>query len=408
MRKYSWIAVSLFFFGAIAEDRNPVGDIRNIDLTVDKGSNLQSDNRFDIAAERIAGTYSSEKKTPELKKHSKFITNAWNKLLRDSLGHVPDWTKKNLSKYIQKFDTLFYPFGGPDISYAISFFPNAKRYILVGLEPLGNFDQIENSLKSAEYYYSLQTAFSTYLEKGYFVTSEMQKHLSNKSVRGGLNLVILALKKLGFCIKKIESCFIDTKGEIVQSDQNGIDCVKVVCRKDSKEKEIYYIRTNLDNENIKLDNLIKFVQQFEFSTFVKSSSYAMHNRNFSKIRSFILDKTSCILQDDTGIPFNFFRKNWDIHIFGTYIEPTLAVFHVYKQNSLKEYYLKNKEKAGAIPFPIGYRYTRHVPKEIVSLSAGYTRPKPNLIFVISRKKLIERQLNELRDQLVKKKCNCCR
>lgn len=401
MRKYSWVAVSLFFFGAIAENRNPVEDINNADLTVDKGDSSQVGNRFDTAAEKIAGTYVNKKKIPRLEKHSKFIISAWNKLIKNSLGHVPDWTEKNLSKYIQKFDTLFYPFGGPDVSYAISFFPNAKRYILVGLEPLGNFDQIEDSLKNDEYYDSLQTAFSTYLEKGYFVTSEMQKHLSNKATRGGLNLVLLALKKLGFSIKKIENCFIDANGEIVKSDQNSIECVKIVCQKNSHEKEIYYIKTNLDNENIKLDNLIKFIQQFEFSTFVKSSSYAMHNRNFSKIRSFILDQTSCILQDDTGVPFNFFRKNWDIHIFGDYIEPTLAVFHVYKQNSLKEYYLKNK--AGAIPFPIGYRYTRLVPKERIA-----QRFTPNLIFVISRRKLMERQLNELKNRLIKKKCNCYR
>ena len=401
MRKYSWgVAISFYFLGVAAENEGFIADTNNVYSAVDE-KNISQGNRFDIVAEKIAGTCFDGKNRPSLEKYSKFIRNAWSRLYKDSLGHVPGWTKKNLSKYIEKFDTLFYPFGGPDVSYAISFFPNAKRYVLVGLEPLGNFDQIESSLKSDEYYGSLQTAFSTYLEKGYFVTSEMQKHLSNKSVRGGLNLVILALKKLGFGIQKIESCFVNANGEIVQFDQDGIDCVKLICQKNSQEKEIYYIRANLDNENVRLDNLIKFVKQFEFATFVKSSSYAMHNRNFSKIRSFILDQTNCILQDDTGVPFNFFRKNWDIHIFGDYIEPTLAVFHVYKQNSLKEYYLKNK--AGAIPFPIGYRYTRLVPKERIA-----QRFTPNLIFVISRRKLMERQLNELKNRLIKKKCNCYR
>ncbi len=405
MRKYSWgVTISFFFFGVVAEDMNPVADTVFTDSTVGRWDNGQIDNRFDTAAEKIAGTYSSGKTTPESERYAKFIKNAWSNLYKNSLGHVPSWTEKNLNRYTKKFDTLFYPFGGPDVSYAISFFPNAERYILVGLEPLGNFDQIENSLKSSECYRSLRTAFSTYLEKGYFVTSEMQKHLSNRATRGGLNLVLLALKKLGFSIRNIENCFMNANGKIVQSDQNGIECVKIICQKNSHKKEIYYIRTNLDNENAKLSNLIKFVQQFEFSTFVKSSSYAMHNRNFSKIRSFILNKTNCILQDDTGIPFNFFRKNWDIHIFGTYTEPTLAVFHVYKQNSLKEYYLKNK--AGVIPFPIGYRYTRHAPKGLFPLPKGYVKRTSNLIFVISRKKSMEHQLNELRDQLIKKRCNC--
>ena len=390
MRKYSWeIAIFFFFFGAIAENQNLIVDTHNASSAIEKKDDTQSENRFDIAAKKIAGTYFCEKTTPILEKHAKFIRNAWNKLYKDSLGRVPNWTAKNISRHIKKSDTLFYPFGGPDVSYAISFFPNITRYILVGLEPLGNFDQIEKSLEKTETFDSIQTAFSHYLRKGYFVTSEMQTQLSNNTIKGGLNLIILALQKLNFSIQEIESCFINTNGKIVQSDQNGIDCVKIVCQKNSQKKEIYYIKTNLDNENRKLDGLIKFVRQFEFSTFIKSSSYALHNRGFSKVRSFILDRTNCILQDDTGIPFNFFRKNWNIHIFGTYTEPTLPVFQVYKQNSLREYYSKNK--VTPIPFPIGYGYIKHT---------------PNLNFVISQKKLIEHQLNELRDQLLKKKCNC--
>ena len=132
------------------------------------------------------------------------------------------------------------------------------------------------------------------------------------------------------------------------------------------------------------------MNKFEFSTFVKSASYALHDsRNFSKIRSFILNETNCILQDDTGVPFNFFRQNWDIHIFGTYTEPTLPVFQAYKQNSLREYYLNHK--AEPITFPIGY---------------GYIKRTPNLIFVVSLKKIVERQLNKLKEKLDKKKCSC--
>ena len=89
------------------------------------------------------------------------------------------------------------------------------------------------------------------------------------------------------------------------------------------------------------------------------------------------------------ISFNFFRQNWDIHIFGTYTKPTLPKFYPYKQDSLSEYY--SNYKAEAIPFPIGYGYIKHT---------------PNLVLVVSLKKIVEHQLDKLRRQLKQKKCNC--
>ena len=392
MKKCTWclVATSLCF-GAIAEN----GDVAT-ESTVSaneinkKYSNQTISNRFDVAAKKIAGIGFEKSDNYEFQKYSEFIDESWNKLYRESLGHIPSWTEKYLKSFIKQYDTLFYPFGGPDISYAINFFPDAKRYILVGLEPLGDFDQIEKNLTDPRYYHSIQTAFSTYLKMGYFITSQMLYQLSVPTAKGGLNLILLALKKLEFNVLEINNCSIDANGDITNTAASeNISCVKIVCEKNSKKKEIYYVRTNLGNENNKLNNLIKFVHKFKFSTFIKSSSYALHDRNFTNVRSFILNDTRCILQDDTGVPFNFFRQNWDIHIFGTYEKPTLTIFRSYKQNSLSDYYLNNN--AEPIPFPIGY---------------GYAKRTPNLVFAVSLKKKVEEQLSELRRQLKKKKCNC--
>lgn len=392
MKKCAWCLVAAYFcFGAIAEDRDvTIERTISVNETNKQHSNQIANNRFDIAAKKIAGIDFEKSDNSVFQKYSKFIGDSWDKLYQESLGHVPSWTEKHLKNFTKQYDTLFYPFGGPDISYAISFFPNAKRYILVGLEPLGDFDQIENNLTDPKYYHSIQNAFSTYLRMGYFITSQMLYQLSDPTAKGGLNLILLALKKLRFNILEVNNCSIDANGNISNTAiSENINCVKVVCEKNSEKKEIYYVRTNLGNENSKLNNLIKFVHKFKFSTFIKSSSYALHDRNFTNIRSFILNDTRCILQDDTGVPFNFFRQNWDIHIFGTYEKPTLPIFRSYKQNSLSDYYLNNN--AEPIPFPIGY---------------GYAKRTPNLVFAISLKKKVEEQLSELRRQLKKKKCNC--
>lgn len=389
MKKLEWCVVisSLLFSYSIAEDINIERSEKELIFLENGKSSQENINRFNMVAKKIAGISFGQKPNQKALEYSEFINNSWNRLCQDSLGHVSKWSEKHLKQYIEKYDTLFYPFGGPDISYAISFFPHAKRYILVGLEPLGDFNQLETNLNADETFDSIRAAFSHYLRKGYFITSEMLTQLSDKNIKGGLSLILLALSKLGFDILKIKNCCIDDNGNIVESDSKGVKCLKVVCQKSNQKKEIYYVRTDLINDSAGLPCLQKFVNKFEFSTLIKSASYALHDQNFSKIRSFILDNTNCILQDDTGIPFNFFRQNWDIHIFGTYTKPTLPVFRSFKQNSLSEYY--SKYKAEPIPFPIGY---------------GYIKRTPNLIFTVSVKKVVERWVKGLKFK--RKACNC--
>ena len=421
MKKCVWCFVVMFScFGVIAENSGDVGDVGNMDgVVLNSGHNEDvngdfvqtagatdnsvlneetrknensaqiSNNRFDIAAKKIAGISSANEDIPGFKDYSEFIQSSWNRLYQESISHISSWAEKHLKEFCGKYDTLFYPFGGPDVSYAVNFFPNAKRYILVGLEPLGNFDQIERNLSNKEYYDSVRTAFSHYLRKGYFITSEMQTQLYNASVKGGLNLILLALKKLEFNVLEVKNFSIDANGNISDPNSENISCIRITCEKNSERKEIFYVRANLSNENGKLNYLTNFVRRFQFSTFIKSSSYALHDKNFANIRSFILKEAFCILQDDTGVPFNFFRQNWDIHIFGTYTKPTLPVFRSYKQDSLSEYYLNHK--AVPIPFPMGY---------------GYIKRTPNLVFAVSLKKKVEAQLEKLKAQLDKKKCNC--
>lgn len=387
---YLRISIAIFFCIALsAEGKNFDNVSNNVVLNKNEVVSKTVDNRFDVASAKIAGISSNKGISQEFRKYSKFIERSWNRLYQESLKHIPAWTEKHLKEFSNRHDTLFYPFGGPDISYAVNFFPNVKRYILIGLEPVGNFEQIERNLSESGYYLAIQEALSTYLKKGYFVTSEMQSQLANANVKGGLNLILLALKRQGFNVIEVKNCSIDVDGNITTSSPNSIACVRILCEKSSEQKEIYYLRANLGNESKKLDNLINFAHKFEFSTLIKSASYALHDRNFSKLRSFILNNTNCILQDDTGVPFNFFRQNWDIRIFGTYTQPTLPVFHSYKQNSLSEYY--SNHQAAPIQFPIGY---------------GYIKRTPNLVFAISLKKTVERQLKELKKQLHKKKCNC--
>ncbi len=307
---------------------------------------------YNEVALKIAGLGQDE--YPEYKQYAEQISTNWNKLWETSLSEIPQWSEKHISAYTSQSDTVFYPFGGPDISYALAFFAKATRYILIGLEPLGNFPKIREELKNPQIYPAIQTACTSYLQKGYFITSEMCTQLSNNNVYGGLNLILLQLARLDYKILSVISGGIDETGIFVLSNKGNIDCIKIICEKNNEKKDIYYMRMDLSNSNSKFKNLREFTNSFNFVTLVKSASYAMHDRNFSKIRQLILDNSKCILQDDTGIPFYFFKENWKCKAFGNYTVPTLKVFHSYYQRSLSNFFQTSEHIN--IPFKIGYGF----------------------------------------------------
>jgi hypothetical protein len=69
----------------------------------------------------------------------------------------------------------------------------------------------------------------------------------------------------------------------------------------------------------------------------------------------ILTKSQFILQDDTGIPFRYFKeKNWEIHLYGQYAKP-IKDFSGVEQQDLKAAY-QDKNKIKRLPFHLGYHY----------------------------------------------------
>lgn len=341
---------------------------------VEPNDETEPKNDFDAVAKQLAGIYIPEQHADNIARHAYAdnIEAAWKILEESSLSKIPSWTQQHLSgAYGGKVATIFYPFGGPDVSYVTKFFPGANRYILVGLEAVGDFDNIKQSINKDDVLMFLQKAFNSFLRKGYFITSEMSSQMYNGAVRGVIPVMLLALAKNGYVVHNVSAIAIDENGiELSVKNEIFLDGVKIsfYANGDDKIKDIYYIRADLMNKNKKIINLKKFVSRFEFSTFIKSASYALHDRAFSDIRSFILDNSFAILQDDTGIPFHMLHHAWNKQAFGQYNGPTLRIFHGYKQNSLIEFF--QQESVEPITFKIGY---------------GFDMEKPNLILAISQK-----------------------
>ena len=75
----------------------------------------------------------------------------------------------------------------------------------------------------------------------------------------------------------------------------------------------------------------------------------MHDYTFSTLRDFMLKQSRWILQDDSGIPYQFLiENNFNIQIFGTYTQ-TIKVFAKHFQPHLQQACPQTP-----LPFQIGY------------------------------------------------------
>ena len=92
------------------------------------------------------------------------------------------------------------------------------------------------------------------------------------------------------------------------------------------------------------------------SSYLKSASYLMHRPTFSIIRNLILDESEYILQDDSGIPVQYFDTNkWDLTFYGNFVKP-ISLFSERQQADLVEIYKTKLGNTKPLPFGIGYQY----------------------------------------------------
>lgn len=339
-------------------------------------SNIAPISEFDRVAMQMVGKYVPNSFRHDRIYHGymKFFEREWARLEQNSLGHVLTWAANNIAPRIPStYETLFYPFGGPDIAYALAFYPNAPEYVLVGLEPIGRFKDISKAMQDPANFEQIKQSLSTYLRGGYFITSEMGKNLWDRWLRGTMYLILLELAACNFEISNVEEIGIDRGGnEVIRRDFDNdvIYCAKITCRKRGEQnwRHVYYIRADLADSNKKLPNLFNFMNKRKFNTMLKSASYAIWDRTLAKMRRFVLQNSKSILQDDTGVPFDCYRKGWERYAFGGYTEPTLSVFKkTYKQPCMAEYF--KKHMLATIPFKIGY---------------GFYQSRPNLLLAVPK------------------------
>lgn len=241
------------------------------------------------------------------------------------------WQSEHIEPLIGSSRTVVYPFGGPDLLYAIGVFPECSRYILLGLEPAGYLPDLEaadpGSIMSSLGRH--EKSIESELLYGYFITKDMKTDFSNGALQGVTPILLTSLGLMHARIDGIQSI-----------SAGGNPAVEINFTLPGRgRKSVVYVSGDLSNGkfNGAYSSWLSSVGSGATAYF-KAASYLMQDAAFTSVRSWVLGNCKAIVQDDSGIPYAAYDKQkWDIHLFGNYDGP-IGFFSKHSQSDLKAAY----------------------------------------------------------------------
>lgn len=335
----------------------PINDTLNAIANIMSG--IEDDNQV----------YQYVQSTPDFKVFSKNFDKRWLKYDSTRLMSLKKFKENEISKVVKPQATLFYPFSGPDILHAQTFFPEADKYVMIGLEPVGSLPVFkkEDTDSLDTYFNKVNTSLNAILKFSFFRTQSMSNDLKNEEVDGTLHLLFLFLKRTGnqFCSAKPVT--VDTTGTVqfvksfadlkrLKTNTRGVEIKFLDIHK--QLKTLYYFSLNASDGGLKSNKgFTAYLKNMgTVNTYLKGASYLMHKDYFSTIRKVILAQSQYIIQDDSGIAFHYFLDDshkWEYTFFGQYLKP-IPMFKEFYQRDLDSLY--KKQGAKPIGFGIGYNF----------------------------------------------------
>ena len=273
------------------------------------------------------------------------------------------WSDSELVKN-QNVKTVFYPFSGPDFINANIFYPNADKYIMVAMEPIGVLPDVCNMHPDSvnSYLNKINYSLRDIFKRSYFITKRMDTDLRKTKVNGALPLISLFIKRTGHQIVSIQKIGIDTLGKLIITDslknKQFVPGVRIDFRSSSTDRiqSVYYFRTDISDKGLAKNPGFKiYISELPQSfTYLKAASYLMHSTNFKDIRSVIFSISTTILQDDSGIAYRFFdNTRWDIRLYGKYVKPKTEFSYI-SEPDLEKAYKTSVFKS--LPYSLGYNW----------------------------------------------------
>ena len=292
--------------------------------------------------------------------HAKAMNQAFAQLDQRQMNNIRIFQADNIAPATQQSHICVYLFSGPDFLYADAMFPNCSTFVLQGLEPVDPIPDLA-TIPPASLFGTLQNiqlSLNAILSFSFFKTKDMRQDFERSQLKGVLPSIFVFMARTGKEIKGIQYISLDKAGNVVQGFQGPTRGAKITFTDvaSGSDKVLYYFTSDLSDEAIKRNSgLLHFCQSLgPANSLLKAASYLLHEGGFDLVRNFLLQNSSAILQDDSGIPVHYFPPDhWTLRFFGVYTAP-IDLFKKFYQADLRKYYAESSPKP--LTFGFGYRW----------------------------------------------------
>jgi hypothetical protein len=362
------------------------------DTNAAKGTGTISQSReADDVARFVAGLpgtagspFAEMEKSAAWQEHRRLEDAAWRKANEEMISALRDFQKHELDSGPWREARVFYPFSGPDSLTPVICFPHSPAYVMVALEPAGTLPAAKEIARKPlpKYLAALRSTTASELGKSFFVTREMDRKLRGQVTDGLLLPILELLVRSGHTILGFRYVRLEGDGRVVDRPANYKGSgeywnkgVEVAFRTDTDQSEhrLSYYAVNLEDKRLRGNQaFLRYASGLNgVTTLLKATSYMTHHPEFSMIRDLVLKTSSAVLQDDSGIPYQWFQSGaWNVQLYGDYKRP-YGSFRWLEQPDLRRAYGSSGVKPLAVP--IGYGYRRIVSNLLLAQRASAPR-----------------------------------
>ncbi|SHI29150.1 hypothetical protein SAMN02745146_0382 [Hymenobacter daecheongensis DSM 21074] len=295
---------------------------------------------------------------------------SWASYHQTRTDKIRPWAAAELDSARQAAQTVFYPFSGPDFLNVATMFPTSQTYVLIGLEPVGSVPR-RATLENPRLFPALKASLWSVLNFSFFRTNDMAVDLKSVELDGSLPLLMLFAARTGHQVTAIRYVQLNTQGQLLDADTATIrkPGPKIIpgvemqlLNESGQKKQLYYFSADLSDWKLGTNKeaALKYVRTLgPLVTYVKSATYLMHKTYFSKVRNLILEQSSFVLQDDSGIAMKYFRPaDWQFTYYGVYKRP-INLFAKQYQPELTKAYADSAHRPRPLPFGTGYNWRQN-------------------------------------------------
>ena len=285
------------------------------------------------------------------------LNSKWSDFVAQRTGPMREFAQRHLSREQQDCQTLFYPFSGPDALNAVTLFPNCARYVMFGLEPVGEMPRIagRTDAQKAAVLADMARAQDFILRRNFFVTRYMQTELNTPHLKGVVPLMAAMLVRSGYELRDVQPLNVDGTPYDPRSPKAPRAVAVDFGRPGQATQRIFYANFDASDDGLKRKpGFLRYMADVQATvTLLKAASYLMHDPSFSMMRKLVEERSRVIVQDDSGLPFSQLKgAGFDVELYGNYVG-VIPVFRYRFQRDLAQAYAQD---AGREPLGFAWSY----------------------------------------------------